>query len=169
MIEKKNLKYNVINDYPSEGVRFIDLTPCLMDNKSFSKIVHKMCLLIKKDYDYIIATEARGFFWGTAISIEKGIGLIPVRKKGKLPPSTVGSTISYGTEYSKDTIEIPNIDLTNKKCLYIDDVYATGGTFEACVNLVNNMGGTLNDGIVVYDVGINYDKRVKSVFKGKDL
>ena len=167
--EKNGLKYNAIKNHPVKGVRFIDLTPTLIDATAFRLTTYKMNLLLKENYDYVVATDARGFIWGSALAIENNIPLLTVRKKGKLPPQIVGASITYDTEYSTDCLEIPKCDLTGKRCVFVDDVYATGGTFKASVELVKELGGEIVQGIVVYDVGLNKEKKMYSLFKGADL
>ena len=168
----KNIKYNVIKDFPKSGVRFIDLTPSLYDKESFQLIIDSMCRYIsglEGYFDYIVAPESRGFIWGSAVAQATGLPLVIVRKAGKLPPGTVGSQVIYETEYSEDRLEIPHIDLTDKKCIFIDDIYATGGTYQACKDLVKLQGGRMNFGLVVYDVGIQENDEVYNIFKGDEL
>lgn len=169
MFEKKKLKYNVINDYPSKGVRFIDLIPTLNNYDSFNSTINKLCRIIPNDCNYIVCTEARGFIWGSAVSVKKKLPLVIVRKKGKLPNCVVKYSVTYETEYSKDILQIPNINLNEMKCCYVDDVFATGGTYDACSKLISKSGGKLCYGAVVYDVGFNSREEVKSIFCGKDL
>lgn len=169
MFEKRKLRYNVIDDYPSKGVRFIDLTPTLNDYSSFNSTINKLCKMIPDDCNYILCTEARGFIWGSAVSIKKKLPLVIVRKKGRLPECVIKESITYKTEYSTDILQIPNIDLKNKKCCYIDDVFATGVTYDACIKLVSKVGGKLCYGCVIYDVGFNSREEVKSIFRGNDL
>ena len=120
------------------------------------------------DIDYIISPDARGFLWGTYVAALLEKPLIPVRKHGKLPPSCVMTTISDKTEYSNIELDIPIADLTNKKCIFIDDVYATGGTFKACQKLVEQNGGILNDAYVVLDILISQDE-VNSLITSNDI
>lgn len=168
--QKIETKYYVIEDFPTKGVRFIDFTPTLMDSTAFRLTAGSLNLLLRsEDFDYIIAPEARGFIWGSVISYKTGIPMILARKKGKIPSAVAGYGIEYETEYSTDYLEIHNVDLNGKKVLYVDDVYATGGTYDVCKSLVKAAGGELTKGIVLYDVGINDNDEILSLFKGEEL
>lgn len=164
---KLDVMYNVVQDFPREGVRFIDFTPSVYNISYFMHLVNKLKDELP-ECDYIISPDARGFIWGSGVSLVKGVGMIPIRKAGKLPPQVVGSYYTYNTEYSTETLEIPLIDLTGKKVVFIDDVYATGGTYEAAKRLVSDRGGELIAGKVIYDIGIK-DSDILSLFKGDDL
>lgn len=169
--EAKNVLYRVEKNFPIEGVNFIDLTPTLIEKDHFKIIATALKDKILEKYndiDYIISPDARGFLWGTYVAALLEKPLIPVRKHGKLPPSCVMTTISDKTEYSNIELDIPIADLTNKKCIFIDDVYATGGTFKACQKLVEQNGGILNDAYVVLDILISQDK-VNSLITSNDI
>lgn len=170
MNETQKVKYNVVDDFPTKGVRFIDFTPTLSDPIAFQDMVS--ALIIQGDIqncDYIISPEARGFIWGSAVAFQTRKPLLIARKVGKLPPDLVGVSVSYETEYSIATLELEEIDLTNKKVVYIDDVYATGGTYDACKQLVSQLGGKVTNGAVLYNVGINEDETMYAVYEGGDL
>lgn len=170
ILKKDDLRYYVVDNFPTIGVRFIDLTPTLMDANSLHMIAGRLNLLNHSDdIDYIISPEARGFIWGSLIAYKNGLPLIIARKKGKIPKEVAGYGIEYQTEYSVDYLEIHDIDLTGKKVMYVDDVYATGGTYEVCKTLVEQSGGKLVKGLVIYDVGINNNDEIKSLYRGDDL
>ena len=95
--------------------------------------------------------------------------MIPIRKHGKIPGEFIGETIEYETEYSKEKIDIPKVDIKNKKCYFIDDVYATGGTYKACKELVEKMGGEMIGGFCIYDVEIGNNKDIKAILKASDI
>lgn len=169
--ESKNILYRVEKDFPIAGVNFIDLTPTLTEGDHFKVVSTALKDLILEKYsdiDYIISPDARGFLWGTYVAALLEKPLIPIRKHGKLPPSSVMTTISDKTEYSNIELDIPYADLTNKTCIFIDDVYATGGTFKACQKLVEKNGGILNDAYVVLDILISKDK-VNSLITSNDI
>ena len=167
-----SIKYTVVQDWPKKGVRFIDLTPSMEDYTVLNDTVNQ---LYNQTFtvDYIISPDARGFIWGSAVALKaimegEKVGFIPVRKKGKLP--NPGASYEYETEYSTETLEIPMIDLTGKRCFFVDDVYATGGTYEAIKHLVIEAGGILLGGVVIYDVGIKERPLdLYSLYKGDDL
>ena len=174
MKEVKNINdiyYYVEKNWPIDGVDFIDLTPTLIKENAFKKIANliKDQIITKtNEFDYIIAPDARGFIWGSYIAALLEKPLIPIRKHGKLPNSCVMSRISDKTEYSNIQLDLPISDLKNKKCVFIDDVYATGGTYTACKKLVEMNGGTLDPPYVVLDILLTEDN-VNSLITKKDL
>ena len=169
-INKSDLvKYTVVQDYPKEGVNFVDFTPTINNVVAFQDMVAALIYNSTLDYDYVIAPEARGFIWGTAVAFQTKKPLLIARKPGKIPPTLVGASVTYDTEYSKDTLELEKIDLTGKKVVYIDDVFATGGTYKACKELVKQLGGNLEEGVVLYNVGITDNEEVETVFQRGDL
>ena len=93
----------------------------------------------------------------------------PIKKRRKLPKENVSYTVNYKTEYSNTTLEIPNIDLKNKKCLFVDDVYATGGTYYASEKLVKKSGGIMVGGIVLYNVLIDDNKNIKYLINRNNI
>lgn len=131
----------IIENFPKEGVTFVDISPKLADKDDFSEIIDKMCSFIPEDTDYIIGPESRGYIFAAPVAIKLGKGFVPIRKKGKLPEELVYSA-SYEKEYGLDTICLPkNENYQGKKFYIIDDVLATGGTLEACKDLIKQAGG----------------------------
>lgn len=130
-----------IEDFPVKGVRFIDISPKLADQKDFSNIINEMSSKVPANTDYIIAPESRGYIFGTAVANKLNIGFVPIRKPGKLPDDLVLS-VDYYKEYGKDSLCLPkNSNYTGKNFYFIDDVLATGGTLEASKELINKCGG----------------------------
>ncbi len=126
-----------VPDFPSPGVVFRDITPLLADPNAFSLAVDWYCEQIEKfsPVRKIIAIESRGLIFGSAIADRMGLGLIPVRKKGKLPHKTL--SVKYELEYGVDTLEIHTDALQPKeKVIILDDLLATGGTAGAALQLV---------------------------------
>lgn len=159
--EINNILYRVEKDFPIGGVNFIDLTPTMTTSDHFKKVALMLVEKInekKQKIDYIISPDARGFLWGSYVAALLEKPLIPVRKRGKLPTSCVMATSSDKTEYSDIELDLPEVDLNNKNCIFIDDVYATGGTFKACQKLVSSCGGTLSEAYVVLNVLLTTDK-----------
>ncbi len=157
----KDILYRVQEDWPIEGVNFVDLTPTLTNGEMFKKAataIKDMILENSGDIDYIVSPDARGFLWGSYVAALLGKPLIPVRKHGKLPESCVMSSTSDTTEYSSIELDIPIVSLDGKKCVFIDDVYATGGTYKACQKLVEENNGTLDEAYVVLNVLLTNDK-----------
>lgn len=132
-----------IPNFPKEGIIFKDITTLLRNGKSFREAVDLFASELKdKKIDIILGIEARGFIFGAALAYKLGLGIAPIRKKGKLPHKT--HSVTYDLEYGKDTIEIHQ-DAFEKgaKVLIIDDLLATGGTCRAVVDLVEKMGGKI--------------------------
>ena len=171
-ILKNNLK-NELNirtekDFPIKGIEFIDITPLLLQKESFKEIIDKFVEELKnKNIDYIVAPEARGFLIGGAIAHSLNIGLLPVRKKGKLPPSTIENVLEYEKEYGKDQLELPklvNTSYQDKNFYIIDDIYATGNTMNSICNEIENLGGNIiGKGVIMNIVELNNDKDIFSL------
>ena len=171
VIRNKDILYRVEKDWPREGVNFVDLTPTLTNRESFKAVATQLANKIVEnsgDIDYIVSPDARGFLWGSYIAALLEKPLIPVRKRGKLPESFVISRTSDTTEYSSIELDLPEVDLNNKRCVFVDDVYATGGTFKACQKLIAQNNGTLEDSYVVLNVLLTKDK-VNSLMTSDDL
>ena len=133
---KLKLNIRTEKDFPIEGIEFIDINPLIMDKATFKEITDLFAKEIKdKKVDYIISPEARGFLIGCPVAQQLNIGFIPVRKKGKLAPTTVETQFEYEKEYGKDVLELPklinNESYKNKNFYIIDDIYATGNTARA--------------------------------------
>ncbi len=134
-----------IKDFPQPGIIFRDITTLLNNKKAFKLL---MDFLTKRyanyELDYIAGIESRGFIFGAALAHSLGIGFIPIRKKGKLPYTTISE--KYSLEYGFSEIEIhidafKNQDLGHTpKTLLIDDLIATGGTAYAAANLIQKAG-----------------------------
>lgn len=157
----RDILYRVQEDWPIEGVNFVDLTPTLTEGENFKKVATAMKDMIlgnNEDIDFIVSPDARGFLWGSYVAALLGKPLIPVRKHGKLPESCVMSTTRDTTEYSSIELDIPEVDLNCKRCVFIDDVYATGGTYKACQKLVSENNGVLEGAYVVLNVLLTNDK-----------
>ena len=100
---KSQLNIRTEKDFPIKGIEFIDINPLLIDKKIYNEIIEKFCKEIQnKNIDYIISPEARGFLFGCAVANKLNIGFIPVRKKGKMPPTTVEIGFEYEKEYGKE-------------------------------------------------------------------
>lgn len=132
-----------IPDFPKKGVIFKDITTLLKEAKAFKEAVDKISGLYKdKKIDTVVSVEARGFFFGAAVAYKLGVGLVPVRKKGKLPAKT--NAVTYNLEYGTDTLEMHQDAIKNgDRVLIVDDLLATGGTVRAVTELVKKMGGEI--------------------------
>jgi adenine phosphoribosyltransferase len=132
-----------IPGFPKEGIIFKDITTLLKDGPAFAETVNKIADEYKdKKIDVVLSVEARGFLFGAAVAYKMGIGLVPVRKKGKLPHKT--HSVTYDLEYGQGTLQIHQ-DAFSKgaRVLIVDDLLATGGTVSAVAGLVEKMGGVI--------------------------
>jgi len=137
-----------IPDFPEEGIIFRDVTSVLQDADGLHLAIDTMQEKIKDlEYDVVAGPESRGFIFGTPIAYNNRKPFVLIRKKGKLPCETV--EISYDLEYGQATIEMHKDSIKpGQKVLIVDDLIATGGTTEAMVRLVEQLGGEVV-GIVV--------------------
>ncbi len=159
---KSELNLRTEKDFPIEGIEFIDINPLIIQKDVFNEIVIKFAEEISnKDIDFIVGPEARGFLFGSAVANKLQIGFIPVRKKGKMPPTTVESSFEYEKEYGKDVLELPklvNEDYKNKNFYIIDDIYATGNTARSIKDAIENLGGNVKEiGVILNIVELNCD------------
>lgn len=168
--DRKSIKYNLKQDYPNEGVLFIDLMPTFMDMKLIDKLAETIADAARDlNIDAVIAPESRGYILGTLVAYKLNADIIPVRKHGKLPEEFVQGSYTYDTEYSTATLDLPKCDLNKKNCLFVDDVYALGGTYYACKRLVELAGGKLFGGACIYNVGLNDNPEIISFLFPEDL
>ena len=136
-------KIREVDDFPTPGVGFKDVTPLLADPATLKAAVGDLAEWVSsKDADLVLGAEARGFWIGSAIAIEAGVGFVPARRPGKLPPETVSA--SYFLEYGENSLELhPELIRDGARVVIHDDVPATGGTVEAIKGLVEQLGGVV--------------------------
>jgi adenine phosphoribosyltransferase len=136
-------KIREVQDFPTPGVGFKDVTPLLADADSLRRTVGELADWVRsKEADLVLGAEARGFWIGSAIAVEAGVGFVPARRPGKLPPETVSA--SYVLEYGENSLELhPELIQPGAKVVIHDDVLATGGTVEAIRGLVEQLGGVV--------------------------
>ena len=163
-----NLNIRLEKDFPIEGIEFIDITPLILQKDVLKEINDKFVAEVRnKNVDYIVAPEARGFLFGAGVANDLNIGLLPVRKKGKLPPSVVEAQVEYEKEYGFDVLELPklvNESYKGKKFYIIDDIYATGNTMKAIIDKIVDLGGeVVGYGVVLNIVELNNDEKVFSL------
>lgn len=132
-----------VPDFPSPGILFKDITPLLADAEGLADVIEAFTRLALADgVDVVAGMEARGFLLGTPVAHALGLGFLPLRKAGKLPPPT--ESVSYDLEYGSAAIELRSGTLApGARVLIIDDVLATGGTAEAAARLVEQCGGVV--------------------------
>ena len=132
-----------IPDFPEEGIIFRDVTSILEDADGLHLAIDLMQEKLNDvDFDLVVGPESRGFIFGVPIAYNMNKAFIPVRKKGKLPCETV--SVEYDLEYGSAVIEMhKNSIKPGQKVVIIDDLMATGGTIEAIVKLVEQLGGTV--------------------------
>jgi adenine phosphoribosyltransferase len=130
-----------IPDFPDPGIAFKDITPLLGHDDCFRYAVDALAdHFAGRDVDAIAAIDARGFLFAAPVAYRLGVGLVPVRKPGKLPAKILQHT--YDLEYGSNTLEIHADALTSgARTVIVDDVLATGGTAAAAKTLVEHAGG----------------------------
>jgi adenine phosphoribosyltransferase len=129
-----------VPDFPKKGIVFKDITPVLANPQAFREVVDALAERYRaKSLDRVVAIESRGFLFGSALAYQLGVGLVVVRKPGKLPWKCVRE--EYALEYGKDTLEM-HVDAVAKgqRVLVVDDLLATGGTADAVGRLVGRQG-----------------------------
>ena len=132
-----------IPDFPTKGILFRDITPLLQHGPAFRQAIRTLAARhVGQRPDAVVAIESRGLIIGSALAFELGVGVVPVRKKGKLPHKTFQA--HYTLEYGTDTLEIHQDSLAaGAKVLLVDDLLATGGTMDATIRLIEQCGGKI--------------------------
>ena len=143
-----------VSDWPAPGVQFRDITPLLQDPKVFriliDAFVHRYMDPDMRP-DVVAGLDARGFILGAVIAYELNVGFVPIRKKGKLPFTTVEET--YELEYGSATVELHTDAVKpGDKVLLIDDLIATGGTMMAGKKLLEKLGAQVSEGAAIVDL-----------------
>jgi len=157
-----------VPDHPEPGVLFRDLTPVFADGPAFARLVEGLAAPADSDpraaamagtgagatapaFDVVVGVEARGFLLGAAVALSAGVGVALVRKAGKLPRERISA--DYALEYGTATLELHSDAIRpGQRVLVVDDVLATGGTLEAAVALVEQLGGVVTAVSVVVEL-----------------
>lgn len=129
-----------IPDYPTPGVLFRDILPMLADADALRTVTTELISPFSGEFDVVAGVEARGFLLAGSAAIAAGVGLVPIRKAGKLPRPS--EAVDYSLEYGTATLEIQSDIVLGSRVLLIDDVLATGGTLAAAIELVKRIGAT---------------------------
>lgn len=151
-----------IPDFPEPGIIFRDVTSVLQDADGLQLAIDSMIKLLDGvDFDVVAGTESRGFIFGVPIAYEMHKPFVPVRKKGKLPCETISQ--SYDLEYGQATIEMHKDSIKpGQKVVLVDDLIATGGTIEAAIKLVEQLGGEVVKVIFLMELaGLKGRERLK--------
>mgnify|MGYP000992926109 CR=1 FL=1 len=161
-----------IPDFPKPGIIFKDITTLLGNPKALNILMdHLTNRYLGYNLDYVAGIDARGFIFGSILADRLGIGFVPVRKKGKLPYTTVAE--KYSLEYGFDEVEI-HIDAFGEKkeanVLLVDDLIATGGTAKAAASLINKVGAKCVEACFIMELAFlkgreGFDTQVYSVLQ----
>ena len=132
-----------IVDFPHEGILFRDVTTLFADPRGFRMAIDQMLHpYAGQPIDKVVGLEARGFILGGAIAHQLSVGFVPIRKKGKLPGTTISE--DYTLEYGEAVVEVHDDAIAaGEKILLVDDLLATGGTAAAGIRLVERLGGDI--------------------------
>lgn len=155
----------VYEDFPTKGVSFKDILPIFRQPKLLKELIKLIISTIPEDVDCIVSPESRGFLLGTLVAYELDLPFVPLRKPNKLPGNVISE--SYSTEYSSDTLEMQVNSVNNRKCYFIDDVYATGGTYEVANKLIKSDNGILLGGTVLLSI-FDTPEFIKTIFNKED-
>ncbi|QWF84216.1 adenine phosphoribosyltransferase [Amycolatopsis sp. CA-230715] len=140
-----------IDGFPEPGVRFRDLSPLFADAAGFSTVVEALAGTIEPEVELLAAVEARGFVLAAAVGFAAGLGVVLVRKPGKLP--AVAGRVDYELEYGTASLELPaEVVSPGQRVQIVDDVLATGGTATAACALLEKAGATVAGVSVVLEL-----------------
>jgi len=158
-----------IKDFPKPGIVFKDITTLLNNKEAYATLMNHLKQRYEAyDLDYIAGIDARGFIFGAALAQMLGLGFVPIRKKGKLPYTTISE--KYALEYGVDEIEV-HIDAFGEKqgarVLVIDDLIATGGTANAAATLVNQTGAVCVE--CCFIIGLTFLDGIKKLQEKTDV
>jgi adenine phosphoribosyltransferase len=141
--EELRARIREVPDFPKPGILFYDITTLLKDGPSFRMAIDLMLEpFLETPVDLVVGMESRGFIFSAPMAYRLGVGLVPVRKLGKLPHETL--SVEYALEYGSNTLEIHRDAITEgQRVLIVDDLLATGGTVRGTVDLVRRLGGEI--------------------------
>ena len=151
-----------IPDFPKEGIIFRDVTSILQDPDGFGLATDSMKNMLEGiDFDLVVGTESRGFILGAPIAYSLHKGFVPIRKKGKLPLEVISK--EYALEYGSSVIEMHKDSIRpGQKVVVVDDLIATGGTIEAGIQMIEELGGKVVKAIFLMELaGLKGRERLK--------
>jgi len=149
-------------DYPEPGVLFRDISPMLADPAALRDVCAAIVEPFKGQFDIVGGIEARGFLLAGYIAATEGVGMLPIRKAGKLP--TPAAAVTYNLEYGSATIEAPGVLKPGERVLLVDDVLATGGTIAAAREIVSQLGAvTIGSAVILELLGLGGREHVGDI------
>jgi len=139
--ETLRAKIREVPDFPKPGILFYNITKLLKDAVAYHESIQLMLEPHKDEHiDIVVGMESRGFIFGAPMAYELGVGLVPVRKLGKLPAETL--SVEYALEYGSNTLEIHRDAIEpGQRVLIVDDLLATGGTVQGTIELIERLKG----------------------------
>lgn len=151
-----------VPDFPQPGILFRDITPLLADGAAFRVAVEALAAPYR-GVETVVSIESRGFIFGAPVAYALGVGMVPVRKLGRLPGPSVRE--SYDLEYGVNTVEIHRDAIApGERVLVVDDLLATGGTVRAATTLVERLGGVVAGIAVLAELSFLDGRRVLSEY-----
>ena len=149
-----------IKDFPEEGIIFRDITPLMANGEAFAEACDLMTNFAKdRNVDVVVGPESRGFIFGCPVAKDLKVGFVPVRKPNKLPRETI--SYEYDLEYGSNELHMHKDGIKpGQRVLIVDDLLATGGTIDATIKMVEDMGGII--------VGCTFLIELEDL-KGRDL
>lgn len=144
-LEDIKSKIRTVPHWPKQGVMFRDITTLLKDPLALKYVIEQFVKRYKnRNISKVVGIESRGFIFGSILAHELGVGFVPARKPGKLPAKS--TRVEYKLEYGKDALEIHDDAISEgDKVLIVDDLVATGGTVKAAAELVEKLGGKVEE------------------------
>ncbi|TSI15981.1 adenine phosphoribosyltransferase [Brevibacterium aurantiacum] len=149
-LERAQTLITSIPDYPQPGVNFRDISPLIADGPALRAVTEALIAPFEGQFDIVGGLEARGFLFAGTIAAMTGVGILPIRKAGKLPRPA--AAVSYSLEYGTATIEGPDVLKKGERVLLVDDILATGGTLSAAQALVRELGAEVVGSAVVLEL-----------------
>ena len=149
-LERAQTLITSIPDYPQPGVNFRDISPLIADGPALRAVTEALIAPFEGQFDIVGGLEARGFLFAGTIAAMTGVGILPIRKAGKLPRPA--AAVSYSLEYGTATIEGPDVLKEGERVLLVDDILATGGPLSAAQALVKELGAEVVGSAVVLEL-----------------